>query len=155
MLGARPHSHDAITNSSTLATNRRTCPKRCVSQPVSGTEMALATANEVMTHVPCDGLTPRSPEIAGIDTLAIDESSTFMKVASDSAIVPSTSWLPCSGLEAGAARGGVGAGGVSTVAERVVMSSLPAGRGEPVRRGRRRQPRRHAAQVGRDDVVHQ
>jgi hypothetical protein len=33
---------------------------------VSGTEIALATANEVMTQVPCDGLTPRSPEIAGI-----------------------------------------------------------------------------------------
>ena len=84
MLGARPHSHDASTNSSTLAVNRRTWPKRCVSQPVSGTEIALATANDVMTQVPCVGLTPRSPAIAGIDTLAIDVSSTFMKVASDS-----------------------------------------------------------------------
>jgi hypothetical protein len=27
-------------------------PMRCVSQPVSGTEIALATANDVMTHVP-------------------------------------------------------------------------------------------------------
>ncbi len=48
--------------------------------------MALATANEVMTQVPWLGETPRSPEMAGIDTLAIDVSSTFMNVASDSAI---------------------------------------------------------------------
>ena len=67
-----------------LAVNSRTAPKRCVSQPVSGIEMALATAKEVMTQVPCAGLTPMSPAMAGIDTLAIDESSTFMKVASDS-----------------------------------------------------------------------
>ena len=33
--------------------NRRTWPKRCVSQPVSGTAMALATAKLVMTQVPC------------------------------------------------------------------------------------------------------
>src|SRR5258706_2557645 len=106
MFGARPQSHEASVKSSTLPTNRRTCPKRCVSHPVSGTEIALATANEVMTQVPCDGLTPRSPEIAGIDTLAIDESSTFMKVASDSATVPSTSGVPCSGGCALAAGGG-------------------------------------------------
>ena len=78
------------------AVNSRTWPKRCVSQPVSGTEIALATANEVMTQVPCDGLTPMSPAIAGIDTLAIDVSSTFMNVASDSASVPSTS---CAALQ--------------------------------------------------------
>src|SRR5437868_9008036 len=117
MLGASPHSHDAITNSSTLATNRRTCPKRCVSQPVSGTEMALATANEVMTQVPCAGLTPMSPAIAGIDTFAIDESSTFMKVASDSATVPSTSWPPCSGPDCGGAAGRGGAGGTGGAAD--------------------------------------
>jgi hypothetical protein len=38
MFGASPHSHEASTNSSTLAVNRRTWPKRCVSQPVSGTD---------------------------------------------------------------------------------------------------------------------
>jgi hypothetical protein len=62
--------------------------------------MALATANEVMTHVPWSGDTPRSPAIAGIDTLAIDVSSTFMKVASDSTMVPSTSAPPVSGVAA-------------------------------------------------------
>src|SRR5580765_4021893 len=108
MLGASPHSHDAITNSSTLIVNRRTWPKRCVSQPVSGTEIAFATANEVMTQVPWDGLTPRSPEIAGIETFAIEVSSTFMKVASDSATVPSTSWLPVSGGNATGFAGGAG-----------------------------------------------
>src|SRR5450755_2128755 len=38
--------------------------------------------------------------MAGIDTLAIDVSSTFMNVASDSAIVPSTSAPPVSGAAA-------------------------------------------------------
>ena len=51
----------------------------------------------VITHVPWLGLTPRSPAIAGIETLAIEESSTFMKVASESTTVPSTSWPPFRG----------------------------------------------------------
>ena len=84
-------------NSSTLAMNRRTWPKRCVSQPVSGTAIALATAKLVMTQVPCVELTPRSPEMAGSDTFAIEVSSTFMKVAADSAIVPQTRAEPSSG----------------------------------------------------------
>ena len=74
--------------------NRRTAPKRCVSQPVSGTEMALATPKLVMTQVPWLGLTPTSPEMAGMATLAMEESSTFMKVASDRASVPRTSGAP-------------------------------------------------------------
>src|ERR1700712_2554190 len=115
MLGARPHRYDAITNSTTLIVNRRTWPKRCVSQPVSGTEIAFATANEVMTQVPCDGLTHRSPEIAGIETFAIELSSTFMNVASDSAMVPRTSWLPVSGGNAIGLPGG-GAAGASAAA---------------------------------------
>src|SRR6476620_5604705 len=109
MFGARPHSHDAITNSRMLPTKSLTGPKRWVSQPVSGTEIALATANEVMTQVPCDGLTPRSPEIAGIETLAIDVSSTFMNVASDRAIVPRTSSAPCRGAVCGVADAVAGA----------------------------------------------
>lgn len=92
-----PHSQDEITNNSIDEMNRRTWPKRSVSHPVSGTEIALATANDVMTQVPWLADTPRSPEIAGIDTLAIDVSSTFMNVASDSATVPSTSCPPRSG----------------------------------------------------------
>src|SRR5678816_4509991 len=47
-----PHSSDAIVNISTEATNTLTTPKRCMSQPVNGTEMPFATANEVMTQVP-------------------------------------------------------------------------------------------------------
>lgn len=97
MLGARPHNHELITNSSTLTQNRRTCPKRCDSQPVSGSAMALATPKLVMTQVPWLGLTPRSPAIAGKDTLAMDESSTFMNVAADRAIVPHMRAEPCSG----------------------------------------------------------
>src|SRR6476469_7414408 len=95
--GARPHRNDAITNSSTDTVNSLTCPYRWVSQPVSGSEIALATPNDVITHVPWSGDTPRSPAIAGSDTLAIDVSSTFMNVASDSATVPSASVEPVSG----------------------------------------------------------
>ncbi|MNS54522.1 hypothetical protein D3C72_873200 [compost metagenome] len=84
-------------NRITLAMNRRTWPKRWVMKPVSGTAMALATAKLVMTQVPCVVLTPRSPEMAGSDTFAIDESSTFMKVAADSATVPQTRAEPSSG----------------------------------------------------------
>src|SRR5690348_12951198 len=97
---ASPQSRDASTNSAVVARNRRTWPKRSVSQPVSGTEIAFATANEVMIQVPWFGDTPRSPAIAGIDTLAIDVSSTFMKVASPTASDAATRAPPSSGLAA-------------------------------------------------------
>ncbi|OIQ65538.1 hypothetical protein GALL_529010 [mine drainage metagenome] len=85
--------------------------------------MALATPKEVMTQVPCDELTPRSPAMAGIDTLAIDVSSTFMKVASDSAMVPSTSALPLSGTMC---VGIAGLGGGAAPAAASSMSSVVA-----------------------------
>src|SRR6185295_9528232 len=109
MFGARPHNQDASTNNNTLAVNSRTWPKRWVSQPVNGTAMPLATANDVMIQVPWFGLTPRSPEIAGIDTLAIDESSTFMNTASESTTVPIARSTPCSGGNAGARAAAAGA----------------------------------------------
>ncbi|MNV98444.1 hypothetical protein D3C71_1936990 [compost metagenome] len=59
--------------------------------------MALATANEVMTHVPWLELTPRSPEMVGMDTFAIDVSSTFMNTAVDSAMDPMMRVAPSSG----------------------------------------------------------
>ena len=96
--GANPHSQEVSTKSRTLRVNKRTAPKRWVSHPVSGTEMALATPKLVITQVPWLGLTPRSPAIAGRDTLAIEESSTFMNVARDSDRVPSSSCAPCSGV---------------------------------------------------------
>src|SRR5215470_12203503 len=103
MLVASPHSQEAITNRITLPTNRRTWPKRSESQPVSGTAMALATAKLVITQVPWLGLTPRSPAMEGRETLAIDESSTFMNVAADSAIVPQTRADPSRGAGAACA----------------------------------------------------
>ena len=137
---ASPHSIEASTNSSTLAVNSRTAPKRCVNQPVSGSAMALAMPKLVMTQVPCAGLTPRLPAIAGIDTLAIDESSTFMKVASDSASVPSSRVLPSSGgWSAGgptAATGTAGAAGATCAAGAVDMPPGVAINAP----GRRRQP---------------
>src|SRR5436305_8972999 len=98
---ARPQRNDAATKSAVVARKSRTWPKRWVSHPVSGTEIAFATANEVMVHVPWLGETPRSPAIAGIDTLAIDVSSTFMKVASPTASEARSRSLPSSGLFAG------------------------------------------------------
>jgi hypothetical protein len=81
----------------TLVVKSRTWPKRCDSQPVSGTAIALATPKLVMTQVPWLGLTPRSPAMAGSDTLAIEVSSTFMKVAAESASVPQRRAEPVSG----------------------------------------------------------
>ena len=97
MFGAMPHRNDATMNRITLAMKSLTWPNRCDSQPVRGTAMALATAKLVMTQVPCVELTPRSPEMAGSDTFAIDESSTFMKVAAESAIVPQARAAPSRG----------------------------------------------------------
>ncbi|GAD21135.1 hypothetical protein AVS7_00895 [Acidovorax sp. MR-S7] len=68
--------------------------------------MALATAKLVMTQVPCVGLTPRSPAMAGSDTLAMDVSSTFMNVAADRASVPQVRALPVSGGGGAAAEEG-------------------------------------------------
>ncbi len=85
-----PHKNDAITNNSVAHKNSFTSPKRRLSQPVSGKAMALLTAKEVMTQVPCSELTPRLPEIVGKATLAIVVSSTCMNVASDSPMVAST-----------------------------------------------------------------
>ena len=56
--------------------------------------MALAAPKPVITQVLCAGLTPRSPAIAEIDTLASALSRIVMNEAVDSAIVPNTSWLP-------------------------------------------------------------
>jgi hypothetical protein len=70
---------------------------RCVSQPVSGIDTALAAANTVINHVPSSTDTPRPPEIFGIATFAIDVSSTVIKVASATAMVARTSWPPLRG----------------------------------------------------------
>src|SRR5437588_8480061 len=94
---ARLKRNEEMTKSTIVARKSRTWPMRWVSQPVSGTEIAFATANEVMIQVPWLGDTPRSPAMAGIDTLAIDTSSTFMKVASATASEATTRALPSSG----------------------------------------------------------
>ena len=100
--GAIAHSQEAAVNSRIEATISRTGPKRVVSQPVSGSAIALATVNDVMIQVPCVGLTPRSPAMVGIDTLAMVTSSTVMKVAPASAIAPSMRSAPSNGGDAGA-----------------------------------------------------
>jgi len=80
---AMPHRNEASENSMVAHTNRRTSPKRRVRKPVSGSAMALLTANEVITQVLWFTLTPRLPAMVGNDTLAMVVSSTCMKVASD------------------------------------------------------------------------
>ena len=62
-----------------------------------GTEMALATAKLVTTHVPWLTEVPRLPEMVGMATLAMDESSTIMKVAIASDTVISQRCAPVSG----------------------------------------------------------
>ena len=89
-----PHSHEVMTNISTAVKNSRTSPKRRATQPVSGTEMALATANEVITHVPCDVAAPKSPAMCGRATLAMVVSNTSMNPASDSAMVSNAKGRP-------------------------------------------------------------
>src|SRR5271167_571224 len=79
-LQASPHSSEAMVNSTTETTKVRTTPNRCINQPVSGTDTPLATANDVITQVPWSELTPRLPAIVGIDTFAMDVSSTCIKV---------------------------------------------------------------------------
>ena len=89
MLKAMPQRNEAMVNSSVAITNKRTSPKRRVSQPVSGSAMALETAKAVITQVLWSVLTPRLPAIVGNETLAIVVSSTCMKVANASAVVHS------------------------------------------------------------------
>src|SRR5215472_15370098 len=106
---ATPHRNDATVNSATDAAKVVTRPKRPVSQPVRGTETPLAIANSVMTQVPSLALTPRLPEMVGIETLAMVESSTCMKVPSASATEINASRPPCSAAGT-AVCGGIAAG---------------------------------------------
>ena len=99
-LQATPHNNEAAVKSMTDRTKVRTTPKRCINHPVRGTETPLATANDVITQVPWSELTPRLPAIVGIETLAIDVSSTCMKVPNASASAVIAFVLP---LSAGAA----------------------------------------------------
>ena len=92
-----PHRNDASVKASTEATNVFTIPYRPISQPVSGTEMPLATANEVITQVPWSGLTLRLPAILGTATLAMLLSSTCMNVPSANATAVTASAEPARG----------------------------------------------------------
>ena len=94
-----PQSQEARTKSKVEIKNNRTSPKRFASQPVIGIEIAFATPNEVMTHVPWLDEAPKSPAIVGMATLAMVESNTCIKVASESANVRITSAPPCTGVK--------------------------------------------------------
>src|ERR1700744_1255988 len=87
MFCETPHRNEASTNSKVHQMNNLTSPKRRVRKPVRGNEMAMLTANDVITHVLWSELTPRLPAIVGSDTLAIVVSSTCMKIASDKPMV--------------------------------------------------------------------
>ena len=84
-------------NKTTEIRKVRTTPKRVIRKALTGTEMPFDTAKEVMTQVPWSALTPRLPAMVGIDTLAIEPSSTCMKVPSASAIAATASAPPFSG----------------------------------------------------------
>ena len=61
-----PQSQEASTKNRVAIKNNRTSPKRFASQPVIGIEIALATPNEVMAHVPWLDEAPKSPAIVGM-----------------------------------------------------------------------------------------
>ncbi len=96
-LQAMPHRKEAKVKAITAKQKVRTTPKRCISQPVSGTVTPLATAKAVMTQVPLLVETPRLPEMVGSDTLAMVVSSTCMKVPSARAKAAIPSETPVSG----------------------------------------------------------
>src|ERR1039458_3935443 len=81
-LQDRPHINEVAVKARTDNTNVRTTPKRCMSQPVRGTDTQFDNAHEVMTQVPWSELTPRPPAMVGIETLAMLVSNTCMKVPS-------------------------------------------------------------------------
>lgn len=102
---ARPHSAEAIENSSTEIVKSFTSPTRRASQPVSGIAIAEATEYDEITHVPSLVATPRLPEIVGTATFAIDVSRTSMNVPSARPIVSRARMPPVSGLGAGGSDG--------------------------------------------------
>ena len=89
-----PHKKDEATNRAVDQRNRRTSPRRRLSQPVAGRTMALATLYEVMTQVPWEAEAPRLPAMVGTDTLAMVVSSTCMKVAKGRATVKRARDMP-------------------------------------------------------------
>ena len=93
-----PQAQEAMANATVDQRNSFTSPTRFASQPVIGMEIAFATPNEVITQVPWLNDEPRLPAMVGMATLAMVESSTCIKVASDSAMVIMTSCAPSSGF---------------------------------------------------------
>ncbi len=89
MLVAKPQASDASENSIVAHTKVFTSPKRRARKPVSGSAIALLTANEVITQVDSVWLAPRLPAIVGNETLAMVMSSTCMNVARHRPIVAS------------------------------------------------------------------
>src|ERR1700721_1292351 len=82
-----PQNKDATVNNKVETTNNLTSPKRLPNQPVNGRTIAILTVNEVMTQVPSSELTAIFPAIVGIATLAMEVSSTFMKIPAETASV--------------------------------------------------------------------
>ncbi len=102
MFHATPHRNEAMVNSATEATKVRTGPNLAISQPEIGTETPLAMAKKVITQVPWSGLTPRSPEMVGMATLAMEVSSTCMKVPAAMAMAVKASAAPFKGCSSAA-----------------------------------------------------
>ena len=89
-VGAMPHNMDVKENRDVDKTKSFTSPNLLASQPVSGIAIAFETPKEVIIQVPCVGVTPKFPEIVGIETFAIVVSKTCINVARVSANVRST-----------------------------------------------------------------
>src|SRR5690606_11946464 len=117
MLWEMPHSRDATTKARVAHWNRRTSPKRRLREPVSGSAIALLTANEVITQVAWLALAPRLPEMVGSETLAIVVSSTCMNEASARPRVARATLGGRNGRAAAPALGAAPGPGAAAVAE--------------------------------------
>lgn len=92
-----PQQSDAKENNETDIMKSFNSPNRRARRPVMGIEIALATPNDVITQVPSLVDEPRNPEIVGIATFDMVESSICINVANDNAIVTKTKFSPLRG----------------------------------------------------------
>ncbi len=80
-LGAAPTAAEVTVNAAVARMKRRLRPSRSVSQPVMGRLIALATRNDVSTHVISSTPAERLPRMWSSATFAIVTSRTTRNVA--------------------------------------------------------------------------
>ena len=89
-----PHNQEAKTNKKIENKNNLTSPKYLASHPDKGIEMALDTANDVITHVAWLVDVPRFPAIVESATLAIVKSKICKKATVANATISPINFAP-------------------------------------------------------------